>query len=87
MDPQLDALVQRAIVKVCGIEAERVRRDARLADLGIDSLAAAEVLVEVEIQLGKQLPIHVLRRLDQAGTVGDVAAQLELALADGSSVG
>jgi acyl carrier protein len=72
-------LVQEAITKVCNVEIGRVDPNAKLADLGVDSLAAAEVLVELEIRLGRDLPVDVLRRLDQADTVGDVATLLESA--------
>jgi acyl carrier protein len=80
-------LVQEAITKICNIEASHLSADARLADLGVDSLAAAEVLVELEIRLGKDLPIDVLRRLDQADTVGAIAAQLESAFGSAPSQG
>jgi acyl carrier protein len=75
----MERLVQDAITKVCDIGPERLDRDANLADLGVDSLAASEVLVDLEIRLGKQLPVDALRRLDQARTVGEIAAQLESA--------
>jgi acyl carrier protein len=73
----MERLVQDAIARVCDIGVERLDLDANLADLGVDSLAASEVLVDLEIQLGKQLPVDALRRLDQARTVGDIATQLE----------
>ena len=72
----MERLVQAAIVKVCGIDVARVDPTAQLADIGVDSLAAAEVLVELEIQLNKQLPVDVLRRLEQVKTVRDIAVQL-----------
>jgi acyl carrier protein len=81
----LEVLVQRAISKICEIDADRVRPDARLVDLGVDSLAAAEVLVELEIALGRELPVDVLRRLDSAHTVRAIATELETALGDGLS--
>jgi acyl carrier protein len=81
----METLVQAAIVKVCGIDVERIDPSAQLADIGVDSLAAAEVLVELEIQLDKQLPVDVLRRLEQVETVRDIAAQLDLALQNGPS--
>lgn len=74
---ELEGLVQRAICKICDLDMERVQLDAKLADLGVDSLAAAEVLIEVEIALGRQLPVDVLRKLDEADTVRVIAAQLE----------
>ena len=82
---EMESLVQAAIVKVCGIDVARITPTARLADIGVDSLAAAEVLVELEIQLDKQLPVDVLRRLEEVETVRDIAAQLDLALQRGIS--
>ena len=81
----MERLVQAAIVKVCGIDVARIDPTAQLADIGVDSLAAAEVLVELEIQLNKQLPVDVLRRLEQVKTVRDIAAQLDAALQNGPS--
>jgi acyl carrier protein len=72
----IEAVVREAITKIAGIEAQHVRLDATLEDLGIDSLTAAEMLVEMEIQLGRQFPIDVLRRLDDATTVRDIVDQL-----------
>jgi acyl carrier protein len=71
------ALVQEAITKVCNVEPGAVDPKAKLADLGVDSLAAAEVLVELEIGFGRDLPVDLLRRLDRAETVADVATLLE----------
>jgi acyl carrier protein len=81
----MERLVQAAIVKVCGIDVARIDPTAQLADIGVDSLAAAEVLVELEIQLNKQLPVDVLRRLEHVKTVRDIAAQLDAALQNGPS--
>src|SRR5215471_16438652 len=69
----LEDLVRRAISKICAVDGARVQPDASLRDLGVDSLAAAEVLVEIEIALGSQLPVDVLRRLDHVETVRDIA--------------
>jgi acyl carrier protein len=74
---QMEAIVCQSIATVCGIDATQVGADSRLADLGVDSLAAAEVLVDVEIRIGKELPIAVLRQLDGAETVGLIAARLD----------
>lgn len=76
MVTDMEVLVQQAIATVCDLDAGRVRPDAKLADLGVDSLAAAEVLVDLEIRLGKEPPVDVLRHLDGADTVADIAAQL-----------
>ena len=73
----LENLVRRAISKICDIDPARVQPDAKLDELGVDSLAAAEVLVEIEITLGRELPVDVLRQLDEADTVRTIAAHLE----------
>ena len=69
-------LVQEEIAKVCGLDPASVRPDTSLSELGVDSLAAAEVLVALEMRVGKQFPVDVLRRLDEVQTVGDIAAEL-----------
>jgi acyl carrier protein len=76
----VEALLRESIVKVCGIPAARVRSDSTLDDLGIDSLAAAEVFVDIEITLGRDLPVDLLRRLEDVETVREVAALLGTAL-------
>jgi acyl carrier protein len=63
------------------VPAESITDDATLDDLGFDSLAAAEVLTDIEIRLGRQLPVDGLRRLTEARTVGDVVAVLRNELA------
>jgi acyl carrier protein len=72
--------LRRAIAKVCDLDPGAVRLDTKLSDLGVDSLAVAEIIVEVEIELDREFPVHILRRLDRIETVGDVAAELEDAL-------
>jgi acyl carrier protein len=43
----------------------------------VDSLASAEIVTDLEIRLGRDLPVDVLRRLGSARTVGDVAAAMQ----------
>jgi acyl carrier protein len=74
--------LQRAIATVCELEPATVTPDTKLEDLGVDSLAIAEVIVELEIEFNRELPVHFLRRLDGVKTVGDVAVELQAALAD-----
>jgi acyl carrier protein len=75
-----DTVLHDAIVRVCDLPPERVTPETRLDDLGVDSLAIAEIIVEVEMQLDRELPVHVLRQLDRVTTVGDVAAALGAAM-------
>lgn len=72
----LDTLLKESIAEICGLDASKLSPEATLADLGVDSLASAEVLVDLEIRLGKQLPPGTLRRLEQAHTLADLSALL-----------
>lgn len=66
-----------SISRVCDLPAEAISDEATLDELGFDSLAAAEVLTDIEIRLGMELPVDGLRRLYAARTVGDVVALLQ----------
>lgn len=72
----IEDLLKASIAEVCGIDVATLRPDSRLEDIGVDSLASAEVLVDLEIRIGRQLPSGTLRRLETAHTVADVAALL-----------
>jgi acyl carrier protein len=73
----LDVALRESIARVCGVPADQVSPASTLEDLGIDSLAAAEIITDVEIRAGIGLPMDVLRGLGQLQTVGEVAAHLE----------
>jgi acyl carrier protein len=73
----LDAALCESIARVCGVPADQVSPASTLEDLGIDSLAAAEIITDVEIRAGVELPMDVLRGLGQLRTVGEVATHLE----------
>jgi acyl carrier protein len=72
----LDVALCESIARVCGVPADQVSPASTLEDLGIDSLAAAEIITDVEIRAGVELPMDVLRGLGQLRTVGEVAAHL-----------
>jgi acyl carrier protein len=73
----LDMALRESIAKICGVPAGRVSPASTLEDLGVDSLAAAEIITDVEIRAGIELPMDVLRGLSQLRTVGEVAAHLQ----------
>ena len=73
----LDVALCESIARVCGVPADQVSSASTLEDLGIDSLAAAEIITDVEIRAGVELPMDVLRGLGQLRTVGEVAAHLQ----------
>jgi len=73
----LDVALRESVARICGAPAEQVTPASTLEDLGIDSLAAAEIITDVEIRAGIELPMDVLRGLNQLRTVGEVVAHLE----------
>jgi acyl carrier protein len=75
-------MLKEAIAEVCGLDPALLDDDARLDALGIDSLSVAEVIVDVEMRLDRELPLELLRRLDTVPTIGQLAAELERALAE-----
>ena len=75
------AELRESISRVCGVPADAISDEATLGDLGFDSLAAAEVLTDIEIRLGRDLPVDGLRRLVEARTGGDVVTLLQDELA------
>jgi acyl carrier protein len=76
----VQAMLGEAIGKICGIPVADVTPATPLEDLGVDSLAVAEIVVELEMRLDRELPVHVLRQFDGVRTVGDVANVLGAAL-------
>jgi len=74
---KLDVALCESIARICGVPADEVSPASTLGDLGIDSLAAAEIITDVEIRTGIELPMDVLRGLGQLRTVGEVAAHLQ----------
>ena len=73
----LEVALRESIVKLCGVPADQITPDSALEDLGVDSLAAAEIITDVEIRTGIELPMDVLRGLSKMLTVGEVAAHLQ----------
>jgi polyketide synthase 13/phthiocerol/phenolphthiocerol synthesis type-I polyketide synthase D len=73
----LDVALRESIARFCGVPADQVGPASTLADLGVDSLTAAEIITDVEIRAGIELPMDVLRGLPELRTVGEVAAHLQ----------
>ena len=82
MDADLEATLERAIARVRDLPVADVRPQSRLEDLGVDSLAITEIIVEVELELDREFPIHLLRQMERLYTVEELAAAMGLALAD-----
>jgi len=78
----LNRSLREAISRTCAVPVASVQSDSMLTELGVDSLASAEILTDLEIRLGKQLPVDALRRLNQARTVGDIESILRREFTD-----
>jgi acyl carrier protein len=78
----LNRSLRESISRTCAVPVAGIQPDSMLSELGVDSLASAEILTDLEIRLGKQLPVDALRRLNQARTVGDIESILERELID-----
>ena len=77
----VDAALRESIVRICGVPADEITAASTLDDLGVDSLAAAEIITDVEIRTCIELPMDVLRGLSKMETVGEVAAHLAAGVA------
>ena len=73
----LNLTLRESIAKFCGVPVGQVGPASTLEELGIDSLTAAEIITDVEIRAGIELPMDVLRGLNELRTVGEVAAHLQ----------
>ena len=60
-DEALTSALREAVARACELPPEVVSLESPLEELGLDSLAAAEVLTDVEIRLGVEFPVDVLR--------------------------
>ncbi len=68
-------LVSRALAKRLGIDVSEITSDTELMVLGVDSLDAAELLMELEEVLGVEV-----EATKQMKTVGDVVEEIERAV-------
>lgn len=75
----LQTALAESITRVCGVDAADISPTSTLDDLGIDSLTAAELITDLEIRMGQDLPVDVLRRLGRARTVAELETQLRVA--------
>ena len=73
---ELQASLRESIASICGVTESEVIPTATLEELGIDSLAAAEIITDMEIRTGVEVPMDVLRGLNGLRTVGEVADRL-----------
>lgn len=75
-----------SLAYVAEVDADAITPDSALVDLNIDSLLVSQALVEMELRLGRQIPLEDLDDLSDILTVSDVLRVLHDLLqgADGS---
>ncbi len=80
-DEETGERVARILQDSVGVEAERIRPDARLVeDLGIDSLDRIELVFELESAFGIEIPDQAVA---QVQTVQDIVSRIDAVLAAG----
>jgi acyl carrier protein len=71
------ATVQEMLIDEFGLAAGQVAADAKLGDLGIDSLATLEFLFRLE----ERFKLELAFQPDAVATVADIAGELDRQLA------
>ena len=74
MTTDLRPLIVRTIAEVCAVNAETLRDDEYLTDLGCDSLDLVDIVRTVENEAGIDVPTKYLARIK---TVGDAVKVIE----------
>lgn len=80
MSDDLLEILRRAIATTRNLPITDVEPRSRLEDLGVDSLAITEIFVQVELELDREFPVHLLRQLERIDTVEELAAGMAAAL-------
>jgi acyl carrier protein len=75
-EDQAIIVLQHAVAMTLCAAPQRFDPRARLDDLGIDSHHLAEIVFEIEDELGHELPSRVIDRVGDAETVGDLVRLL-----------
>lgn len=81
MDSDLDeetvlAAVTQAIAYVCDLEPESLRPDSQIGDLGIDSMDAADIIIQSQTRLGKEIDFQAIPPDWSQLTVSSLAMEL-----------
>ena len=80
MTNDLLEILRRSIATTRNLPITDVEPRSRLEDLGVDSLAITEIFVQVELELDREFPVHLLRQLERIDTVEELADGMSAAL-------
>jgi acyl carrier protein len=75
-------VLREAVAFVMEVDEGDVMAASTLDSLGIDSLTASQLLIEIEILLGREVPFEVLETIDELVTLADFAAAIDGQAAD-----
>jgi acyl carrier protein len=76
-DPATIDVLQSAVVFVLEVDDRQVHPSSTLDELGVDSLTASQILIEIEIRLGREVPFELIETLDELSTLTDLAAAID----------
>lgn len=85
MTNDLLEILRRSIATTRNLPITEVEPRSRLEDLGVDSLAITEIIVQVELELDREFPVHLLRQLERIDTVEELADGMSAALLEDDS--
>jgi acyl carrier protein len=80
MSNDLLEILRRSIASTRNLPITDVEPRSRLEDLEVDSLAITEIIVQVELELDREFPVHLLRQLERIDTVAELADGMSAAL-------
>jgi len=80
MTNDLLEILRRSIATTRNLPITDIEPRSRLEDLGVDSLAITEIFVQVELELDREFPVHLLRQLERIDTVKELADGMSAAL-------
>ncbi len=73
------------VAESTGVAPEHVTKDRTLDSFGIDSLLAAEIVVDLERTLGIEIDLELLRDMSFSAPIGDFVGALEQQLGPAGS--
>jgi acyl carrier protein len=71
---QIEAKVRETLAKKFGVPGEKINSESHLADLGVDSFGAIELMFELEEAFGLQIADSEIEHIRK---VGDIVAYLD----------
>jgi len=71
---QIEAKVRETLAKKFGVPGEKINSESSLADLGVDSFGAIELMFELEEAFGLQITDSEIEHIRK---VGDIVAYLD----------